>query len=89
MGDDASQTLTVANTNGVPTGITGIGDSGSSMFTQSTTCGTTLGAYASCTIDVTFTPTVAGTFSGTLTVTESAGTAHAIPVRGTASTNGG
>jgi hypothetical protein len=89
VGDDATQTVTVTNTNGVPAGIAGISYSGSSMFTQTNTCGTTLGAYASCTITITFTPTAVGTFSGTLTVTESAGTAHVIPVSGTAGTGGG
>lgn len=89
VGDNPDQIVTVTNTNGVTIGIAGIRLAGSSMFTQTTTCGTTLGAYASCTIDVTFTPTAVGTFSGTLTVTESAGTAHAIPLSGTAYTNGG
>ena len=38
----------------------------------STTCGTTLAGGASCSIGVTFTPTVSGTASGALTITDSA-----------------
>jgi len=89
VGDNPTQDFTVTNTNGVPAGIKAISMSGSSVFTQTNNCGTTLGADASCTITVTFVPTVAGTFSGRLTVTEGAGTAHKIAISGTASTGGG
>jgi hypothetical protein len=89
VGDNPTQTVTVTNTNGVPTGITHLGLSGSNVFTQSHDCGTTLAAYATCTVTITFTPTVVGTFGGTLTVTESAGTAHKIVLSGTAGTDGG
>ena len=86
VGDNPSQTVTVTNTNGVPAGITQIAVSGSSVFTQSNKCGTSLAAYATCKITVTFIPKAVGSFTGTLTVTESAGTAHKIPLSGTAST---
>jgi hypothetical protein len=89
VGDNPTQTITVTNTNGVPAGITRISVSGSTTFTQSNGCGTSLAANATCTITVTFTPTVAGTFGGTLQVTESAGTAHKIPLSGTAGNDGG
>jgi len=89
VGDNPSQTFAITNTNGVPAGISKIGKSGSGTFTQTNDCGTSLGAYASCTVTVTFVPTVAGTFGGTITVTEGAGAAHKIPMSGVASTNGG
>jgi sugar lactone lactonase YvrE len=88
VGDNPSQTLTITNTNGVPAGITKIGISGSNTFSQTNDCGKTLGAYASCSVNVTFAPIVAGSFSGNLTVTESAGTAHKVPLSGTATING-
>jgi hypothetical protein len=98
VGDNPSQTVNVTNTNGVPAGIRGImisgaigikGISGSgSAFSQTKSCGTTLAAYATCTVNVTFTPTVAGNFAGTLNISESAGTVHRIPLRGTATIGG-
>jgi hypothetical protein len=86
VGDNPSQLVTVTNTNGVPAGIRGIGKSGSTAFTFTKTCGTTLAASASCTVDVTFIPTAVGSYSGTLYVFESSGTLHAIPLSGTAGT---
>jgi hypothetical protein len=86
VGDNPSQTVTVTNTNGVPAGITKIAVSGSSVFTESNKCGTTLAAYATCKITVTFMPKAVGSFTGTLTITESAGIAHKIPLSGTATT---
>ncbi|HWJ41128.1 MAG TPA: choice-of-anchor D domain-containing protein, partial [Candidatus Limnocylindrales bacterium] len=86
VGDNPTQSVTVTNTNGVPAGIRAISKSGSTTFTLTKTCGTTLAAYASCTVNVTFTPTVVGTFTGTLTVSESSGTVHKVPLSGTATT---
>jgi len=88
VGDNPTQTVDVTNTNGVPAGIRAISVTEPTMFTQTKSCGTTLAAYASCTVAVTFTPTLAGTFTGTLMVTESAGTAHQIPLSGTATIGG-
>jgi sugar lactone lactonase YvrE len=89
VGDNPSQDLTITNTNGVPVGISHLALTGSTTFTQSNNCAATLGPQASCTVTITFIPTVVGTVSGTLTVTESAGTVHKIAVSGTAGTNGG
>ncbi len=86
VGDNPSANITVTNTDGIFAGISKITKSGSSTFTQTNNCGTGLAAYATCTITVTFTPTQVGTFTGTLTVTESAGTAHKIPLSGTGTT---
>jgi hypothetical protein len=86
VGDDPRMTITVTNTDGIFIGIGKIAKSGSGMFTETNTCGSGLPAYSSCTITVTFTPTAVGTFTGTLTVTESAGTTHRVPLSGTAGT---
>ncbi len=88
VGDNPTQTVDVTNTNGVPAGIRAISVTEPTMFTQTKGCGTTLAAYATCTVDVTFNPTVAGTFTGTLMVIESAGTAHQVPLSGTATIGG-
>ena len=82
VGDNPSQDLTITNTNGVPVGISHLALTGSSTFTQTNNCAATLGPDASCTVTITFIPTVIGTFTGTLTVTESAGTVHKIAVSG-------
>jgi len=87
VGDNPSQAFTVTNTNSVPAGITHISISGSTVFTQKNTCPTVLAANAMCTVTVTFAPTVVGTFTGTLNVTEGAGTQHKISLTGTAGTD--
>ena len=67
-------------------GIASISKTGSAAFTFTKTCGTTLAAGASCTVDVTFTPPAVGSYAATLYVNESAGTIHKIPLSGTAVT---
>ena len=89
MGDNPSLTITVTNTNEIFAGITSIVKTGSSTFTQTNNCHSGLAASATCTITVTFTPTQVGTVTGTLSVTESAGTAHAIALSGTVGSGGG
>ena len=88
LGDGQSTDVTVTNTNGVAVGIGSIGVSGSNTFTKTTTCGSTLAAGATCTVTVTFNPTALVTYSGTLSVTESAGAVHKVTLSGTGS-NGG
>ena len=46
---------------------------GASDFTETTTCGATLAASASCPIVVTFAPSAGGTRNGTVTITDNAG----------------
>jgi len=65
----ASQTVTLTNNGKTSTSITSI-VSNLSVFTQTNTCGTKLGAGKSCTVTVTFDPNFAGTFTGTLTFTD-------------------
>jgi hypothetical protein len=60
-------------TNNLPTTLTKISYKATQPFAvASSTCGTTLASKANCTISVTFTPTVMGQVTGTLTVTDSA-----------------
>jgi subtilisin family serine protease len=66
-----AQTITLTNTGGTVLTIADIVASGD--FGVETTCGATLAAGASCTITVTFTPTVAGGRTGALTITSDAG----------------
>ena len=69
--------FTLTNAGNAALSITSFGISGasSSSFLQgASTCGSSLAAGASCTIAVTFTPTSAGTFTATLSVTDAVGT---------------
>jgi hypothetical protein len=76
-----AQTLTLTNTG---TGVLGLGAiSASTQFVQSTTCTTTLAAGASCTISVSFAPTLQGILEGTLTLQDDgAGSPHTITLSG-------
>ncbi len=82
VGDNPDQIVTISNLDGVPAGIRLITKTGSTAFTFTKTCGTTLAAGASCTVDVTFIPTAVATYSGILYVYENAGTIHKIPLSG-------
>ncbi len=69
----AAKTVTVKNTGTASTPISIAPASGD--FTQTNTCGTTLGpSPASCTISVTFTPGAVGTLSGSITITDNGST---------------
>jgi len=65
----ASKSLTLKNTG---TSATSVLVAASGDFAQTNTCGGLLGAGASCTVNVTFTPTNVGTISGAVTVTDNA-----------------
>jgi sugar lactone lactonase YvrE len=66
--------MLLQNTSSVPVTIAGItfGGANPSNFTQTNNCPTSLVAYASCTISVTFTPTAVQTYSATISVASSA-----------------
>ncbi|HWZ11574.1 MAG TPA: choice-of-anchor D domain-containing protein, partial [Acidobacteriaceae bacterium] len=64
----AAQNVTVTNSGGSP--VTVIALTVSPNFTASTACPTPLAPQATCTIQVSFAPTVAGTLGGTLSVTD-------------------
>jgi type 1 glutamine amidotransferase len=66
----ASQAVTIANTGTAAAAISSI--STSAQFGQTNTCGTSIAAGGSCTVNVTFSPTTTGNASGTLTVNSSA-----------------
>jgi trimeric autotransporter adhesin len=81
----AATTFTLTNAGTAALSITSfsIGGANSSSFLQGTsTCESSLAAGASCTTAVTFAPTSAGTFTATLSVTDSVGT-QTSPLTGT------
>ncbi|NUP47876.1 MAG: choice-of-anchor D domain-containing protein, partial [Catenulispora sp.] len=80
-----AQTVTVSNPTGSAASVSSIGTSGD--FAQSNTCGSSIPANGSCTVSVTFTPTAAGTRSGTLTVT-AGGVTDTVALSGTGTAPG-
>jgi hypothetical protein len=66
----AAQTVTLTNTGSAP--LTIISIAASSSFSETGNCTSALGAGATCSIYVTFTPTAAGAATGSLTVTDNA-----------------
>jgi hypothetical protein len=64
------QTLTLNNNGDALLTITSLVISGN--YAQTNTCGSSVAAGTNCTIDVTFTPTAAGTRTGTVTITDDA-----------------
>ena len=67
------QTVTVANTGGTAATLQTPVITGDFSISNNT-CGSTLAANTACSISVTFTPTASGARSGTLSLTDSAGT---------------
>lgn len=74
-GSAIPRVLTLSNPN--PQSITVAINNPGAGFSQTTTCGSSLAANASCTITVTFTPTVAGAVTATVTAITSAGNVSA------------
>ena len=70
----AAQVITLNNSGDAALDVTGISLSGAnaSDFTQTNNCGTSVAAGANCAISVTFTPTVSGSRTASLTVADSA-----------------
>jgi len=76
------QTVTLKNTGNIPLSINSIAAGGEFAVT-SNTCGTSLAAHTTCTINVTFTPTQLGQRTGTLTITDNAaGSPHTVSLTG-------
>ena len=66
----SSQAVTVNNPGTTAASISSV--SASANFSQTNNCGSSLAAGASCTVNVTFTPTTGGSLTGTLSVANSA-----------------
>ncbi len=82
----AAQSITLTNTGTATLNITTIAINGSnaSDFSESSSCGSSVAAGASCAIRVTFTPAAAGTRSATLSLTDNAATStQSVPLSGT------
>jgi hypothetical protein len=74
--------ITLKNNGNVTLNIMSIASSGD--FAETNTCGATLAATMSCSINVTFTPTTTGARSGAITVTDDAnGSPQSLPLTGT------
>jgi hypothetical protein len=67
----ASKTVTLSNSGSGPLSISSIAASG--QFSQTNNCSSSLAAKSSCTVNVTFNPSVAAVFAGVLTFTDGAG----------------
>ena len=80
-----SQPVALSNTGTAALTITGIATN--SNFGQTNNCGSSLAASASCTINVTFSPTTTGPLTGTLTITDNnngvAGSTQTVNLSGT------
>ena len=90
VGDNPSANVTISNQTGLAVGFFPVQLQGGSVFTLTGgNCPAILPGGASCTIQITFTPTAVGTFSGTLTLHEQSGAITQVPVTGTAAIDGG
>jgi WD40 repeat protein len=80
-GTSSPQTVTLTNTGGAPLSIQSISVLGD--FAESNDCGVSVATSTTCQIVVTFTPTVAGNRTGTLTVVYTAtGSPQTVPLSG-------
>jgi hypothetical protein len=76
----APQAVTVTNSGSSAAPVTSVATTGD--FSQTNTCGSSIAAGASCTVNVTFRPTTAGSRTGDLTVA-AAGVTTTVPLSGT------
>ncbi len=76
------QVVTITNTGSATLALNGIAITGD--FSETTTCGASLAAGASCAMSVTFTPTMTGARTGTVTITDNSATSpHVVALSGT------
>jgi phosphatidylserine/phosphatidylglycerophosphate/cardiolipin synthase-like enzyme len=89
----ASSSVTLTNTGSAVLNIASIvlGGTNSADFTESTTCGTTLAAAATCTITATFQPIAVASYTASITLTDNtnnvANSTQTITLSGTGGTN--
>jgi hypothetical protein len=81
----AAQTVTVSNPTNAAASVSSISASGD--FAQTNTCGTSIAANGSCTVSVKFSPTAAGTRTGSLTV-NAGGVTNTVSLTGTGTAPG-
>jgi len=80
-----AQSITLSNYGTTPLNVSDI--TASSSFSETDNCVPSLASAATCTINVTFTPSTTGSISGTLSVTDSApGSPHSVSLSGTGRT---
>ena len=82
----AAQTVTLSNTGNAALSISSmaLGGANSADFAQTSNCGASVAAGASCTISVTFTPSAAGARSASLAITDNAtGSPQTVSLSGT------
>jgi hypothetical protein len=77
----AAQTVTLSNTGDLP--LTAITATVSGPFQLSSSCTTQLAARSSCSLSIVFTPTQAGTATGTLTVSDVTNAGQTVSLTGT------
>lgn len=85
----AAQPVMLSDTGNAALNISGISITGANAgdFTQTNTCGTSVAMSANCTINVTFTPTAAGTRTASVSIADNAGgSPQTVSVTGTATT---
>jgi hypothetical protein len=81
----SAQSITLSNYGTTVVNLTGI--TVSADFGETDNCGSSLASAASCTVNVTSTPSAAGEYSGTLSVTDNApGSAQTVSLNGAGST---
>ncbi|MDE1152038.1 MAG: choice-of-anchor D domain-containing protein [Micavibrio sp.] len=73
VGKSSTMTTVLSNTGTGALTLSNVAVSGSTVFTTANTCNGTVAAGSSCNLTVTFTPTAATSYSGTLTVTDNSG----------------
>jgi len=86
----ATQSITVSNTGTAPLVVTSVSVTGTnaSSFTQTNTC-TTVAISGTCTVVVTFTPTIFGTLTGSISIADNAaGSPQTVGLTGTAAEAG-
>jgi hypothetical protein len=81
----AAQTVTVSNPTGTAAAVSSIAATGD--FQQTNNCGSSIAANGSCAVSVTFTPTAAGSRTGTLTV-DAGGVTNTVSLSGTGTAPG-